>query len=396
MAGDDVCAGQPQFMWKNVLFYDCSCAALVNGSTFNKRYWNSIKAVALAEEKLCLKVISHCVFHSINCALPNEINVWTIANAEIGLVLAVGNQICLGVYSVTALLPLLWRVALCLFCYKRRFVSFDSRDHILPLCHICNQWDNVLGSLPTVMFDNRAQNEPELLKGDDHDKKTSLKKYNAEIWSKLRLCCSSISTQQIKYVFGETWACELQLLLFLSNIQGGLATENDFQVWNRTQLGPPNVKFTHFILHLLASVHTSAVNARPLLRASVCFVSGRWQSSPGLRTQVSGSWWGHQGLTLGMLEMEECGKEGESWTLHTKCDIHTSPGCMLDEVQENTAQSQAFTWGSTDAPPCSNGSCQCVIDWASWTQPVPPAPTHLSFTWGYTPPLRVRIWSLMA
>lgn len=57
----------------------------------------------------------------------------------------------------------------------------------------------------------------------------------------------------------------------------------------------------------------------------------------------------------------------------------------------NTAHPTHFTWGSTDAPPCSNGSCHSVIDGAWWAQLVPPALTHLLLTWGNTSPLLVLI-----
>lgn len=50
-----------------------------------------------------------------------------------------------------------------------------------------------------------------------------------------------------------------------------------------------------------------------------------------------------------------------------------------------------LTWGSTDAPPRSNGSCHCVMDWAQWAQLVLPALTHLPFTWGDAPPLLVCV-----
>lgn len=69
-----------------------------------------------------------------------------------------------------------------------------------------------------------------------------------------------------------------------------------------------------------------------------------------------------------------------------KCDIHTYPCCALE-----TAHPTHFTWGSTDAPPCSNGSCHSVIDGAWWAQLVPSALTHLLLTWGNTSPLLVLI-----
>lgn len=59
--------------------------------------------------------------------------------------------------------------------------------------------------------------------------------------------------------------------------------------------------------------------------------------------------------------------------------------CCGGGKREHSPAPYVLTWGSTDAPSCSNGFCRYVMDWAWRAQLEPSALTHLPLTWGYTP-----------
>lgn len=67
--------------------------------------------------------------------------------------------------------------------------------------------------------------------------------------------------------------------------------------------------------------------------------------------------------------------------MHIYKYIHTS----LLSIRRGE-QKHILTWRSTDVAPCCSTFCHCVMDWTLCAQLVPPALTHLLFTWEYTLP----------